>query len=611
MGLKNGNQHISIACENGLYHRRAKNYNIVFDGEYIRYKGLTEVNCVKHNAEEAIAVAAFEYSQNIIDKVQNYLGWRPKQVLYFMDGQRVLNKEVKRRSRVGNFDEHLIRSFFKMLCSERGYNVVQLDVGEAELQMYRQRDQTNVELNIFVTNDSDTLSIMYGHVPTIKYSCSTSSLPNTATTISTPTASTTTATTTTSSSLLSDDKERILIDDVSILEKFIIIPNHTEQMLDVRCKFNDRNSYYNDNISVLDSCVWLSTSRGGEIKMIGFDFICTRLRYQPLQFHTFIACCGTDFTNNLLTDSMINGILYASDEDVLFINTLTDIHKLIGCFLILGLRINGRLKLLENAEVLKREIFDANKLALSIDLYVNYITNGVMDPIESPQQLKMGLATRHYLAAMRDGNDCFTLNALRNWALNVNLSDVVHKLDCDTLNNSFDWSRSKIQRGGSSTKKRSINSTTTIPCKTQKIDKKNNLLSFLDYINTHTHVKRQNVVDNTSISSNSINAPEFLSTSIVTTTTTPTTTIASISIPYEFKRSPYIVTDSNHNVITPNNRTPIIQPSVSCDNVNNDNNSTLIYKKLVTLPPPPSYPFPMPEPKLVAAYTLPNKVIKM
>lgn len=372
MGIRNGAPNILKCIKRGLYHRSAKNYTIYVDGEFMRYKGMIDNNMAKADAEAAIAQTSFEYLRRIVNDIEELLGKRAKLIKVFMDGERVSNKTTKRSEFY--FDSGLIRVMFKRLCAcQQNFAVKELKYGESELQMYLTRDQSN-DLNVFLTNDSDMISICYGHTPKVSENY---------------------------------DRRQHTQHQVKLLEKSIA---------------DDNNEYVKD-FDVLDSCVWINCGR--EVRAIGFDFITERVIYTPRIFRTFVAFCQTDFTENLFPESMINGILHASDEDKQFINGLTDINAIAAALQVLGIRGGGSIKRDRKLAFTK---FDPTAIELAVLMYIQYISTGSMPNCNIPSN-DMSYACRQYLYAMRRQDTCFTLKALREWAKSISLSEAIDNLN--------------------------------------------------------------------------------------------------------------------------------------------------------------------------------------
>lgn len=394
MGIKNGAPDIIAVIRHGVFNKNAKNYKIIVDGELMRYKGMIEANLCKHNAEEAIAATSFDYMKNIILQLELFIGKRAQDVIVFMDGSRVFNKESGRGD--FKFDANLIRRLFKSICFQYGYTVNELIHGESELQMYLQRDKT-IELNVFLTNDSDMISICYGHVPTLEY--------------------------------IDDGGDSV--EDLEPADEAAKVLGVTEfqnlKAIDgssTAHEIVDGNRIYNlQKVKVTDSCLWINS--GKTITAIGFDFIETRIHFGVLAFRTFVAFCGTDFTGNLLTDSMISAVLLADKEDIAFVNTLVDINDIAGCLLVLGLRSKGTIKRFDAKA--KNDVFSADDISTSTEMYLNYIASGKMANVEIARP-NMGLACRHYLYALRGQDLCFAKAPLIAWALKTPLREAVDNI---------------------------------------------------------------------------------------------------------------------------------------------------------------------------------------
>lgn len=385
MGIKNGAPTILSFMRKGIYNRNCGKYKIMIDGEYMRYKGMIESNLTKHNAEEAIAATSYDYMHNIIHNIEGLIGRCADEIRVFMDGTRVSNKETCRAD--FKFDAGLIRTIFKSICMEHGHSVIELQHGESELQMYLQRDKT-MPLNVFLTNDSDMISICYGHRP------------------------------------------------ISKTGKFTLCEN-----LPPKYDYaSDANSVYSEPNDIIDSCVWINCSR--ETVAIGFDLIDDRFIYTPDVFRVFIALCGTDFTSNLLTDSMIAGILTAVDDDKKFINNLTDINEIAACLQMLGIRNGGTIKRATPVQKTKKmptthlfnpitglpilPDYNPNDLHRAITMYREYITTGKMDDSTIPRP-NMSNICRQFLYAMKGQDDDFVKKSLNTWARQTTLQ---YALDC-------------------------------------------------------------------------------------------------------------------------------------------------------------------------------------
>lgn len=265
MGIGGGSQIIQLMPK-GLYNRnRLVSTNLYVDGELVRYKGQYESNMVARCPEEAIAKASFLYLCSRTAMLATHFGKTFTNKIVYMDGSRVQNKiERIHQSNVNDYDT---RKFFKQMCLVNNYKVVQLDVGESELQMYIQRDK-RTSLNVFLTRDSDMLSILYSHKPSIINKRD-----------NTPCVDFTTT---------SFDKSTATVEDRN-------------------------DSYNNGEWTITDSCVWAicdiqktvsNISMITPITMIGFDYSEQRVGFNTLVWRSYCVLCGTDFTSPLFTDTM-------------------------------------------------------------------------------------------------------------------------------------------------------------------------------------------------------------------------------------------------------------------------------------------------------------------
>ncbi|AYP97918.1 PolH/gran [Mauternbach virus] len=389
MGIKNGAPEIIPFLKNGVYNRNASSYKVMVDGELMRYKGMIATNLTKHDVEHAIAVTSYDYLSNSIQDISRSIGRIPEEIIVYMDGSRVANKETNRAD--FRFDAQLIRTIFTSICAEHNYKVIELPHGESELQMYLQRDRTS-PLNVFLTNDSDMISICYGHKPSSK----------------------------TSQFTLMDEKE------------------HYVRRNELKAKkITDNNIEYINSNDIVDSCVWVNCTRG-EMTLIGFDFVDGRFLYSQESFRVFISLCGTDFTPSLLTTSMVNGILTAKNCDKHYINSLTDINQISACFQMLGIRSGGTIK--RYAPTTKDcnktftmqpgnspNSYNPNEIVQAINMYRDYISFGTMPNVIIPRP-NMSIICRHYLYAMRGQDSNFVKKNLLTWATNTSLKDAVENL---------------------------------------------------------------------------------------------------------------------------------------------------------------------------------------
>lgn len=372
MGVLNGSR-IMMKFSNGLYKSDPINYNIHVDGELIRYKGMIEENLSKHDAEEAIALASYQYLSRLRKSIELLLKRRANKIIVYLDGSRVTNKVVNRPE--FKFDAGLIRRIFALFCMENNMNVINLNYGESELQMYLKRDKT-IDLNVFVTNDSDMLSICYGHTATIN-------------------------------DVICDNNE-----------KYVITKNLDDSNF---CDIQDFNDIYLSGLNVKDSCLWINC--GKKIVAYGFDNTEIKLRYKPKIFRCFLALCGTDFTPSMLTETLINGIMNAYNNDIDYINELDDFNDIAACLLVIGIKGGGTIK---RKEDYGNANFNITDIPIMINIYIDYIITGRMsnDLIPRPQ---MSYICRHYLYALKGQDDNFTKKALYTWSCGVELTFILQQ----------------------------------------------------------------------------------------------------------------------------------------------------------------------------------------
>lgn len=313
--------------KNGTYNKHAPTYNIVIDGEFMRHKGMVKYLDSNLTREVSMARKAFAYVCNLICKIQNHLEKAPARIVIYMDGKRIPNKEV--RVSATNYNRQLLRQTFIDCCENAFYEVVQLQEGESELVMYLERDKT-VGLNVFVTNDSDMIPICYDHKPTLN---DTSTTP-----------------------------------PLKLLRPII----------------SDDNSTYVNAGDVIDSCMWLRCGNK-ELIAIGMDFSSHTMKFMSYPFKVLVSLCGTDFTSSLVTNTMVKGIIDATQEDITLINSFTDFHLIVSHLIKIGVQNGGRLKSIKHA----KETCDLQDFKKIFDRYYKYITTGVMmqDQVISPPSM--------------------------------------------------------------------------------------------------------------------------------------------------------------------------------------------------------------------------------
>lgn len=373
MGVKSGHLFVDV-IKFGRYNKQARKFVIYVDGENIRYRGMISSNLSTHNAEEAIAVTSFEYLKNAVRKIELLLGRICEDVIVYMDGKRVANKTANRA--VFKYDAAMIREIFKGICGEHGYTVIDLRHGESELQMYLQRNR-EMDVNVFLTNDTDMIPICYDHIPFISWT--------------------------------DDEYQRGMGDNESGILDF------------------------NSSYKVVDSCLWVNCGTKG-IVAIGLDNVRQKLRFNLTVFRVFIALCGTDFTESMFTESMITTILGMSDQDVAYVNSLTDdpvteivIHQIVSALLLHSLRFGARIK------PLGKKLNDLNasfeNVAKAVSMYMDYVSSGSMVNDEIPRP-NMSTMMRKYIYVMKGQTDLGNLEKKRltAWANVATFAEIRHEV---------------------------------------------------------------------------------------------------------------------------------------------------------------------------------------
>lgn len=407
MGIKNGVRHIKeiFAFQRGLWHRNilqmpiaskpdeikdSLRYNVYVDGELMRFKGMCGDNMRAHNREEIIAQAAFTYMVDLISRFEAYIGHPSTNVIVYMDGKRPCNKESRFHDAPETIDHSFIRTCFTYLLADHGIDVVQLKDGESELQMYLRRDKS-AHLNVFVTDDSDFIAIAYNHQPNVK--CRWDRTPSPIITSYNELIL--------AHNNLTEDQECLLalmacdgpktdtgikfpineIEKQDILSR-LCAKKSTEQLSKYTSAPNkatmlDQNDYYDTRFyEVTDSCLWLKCQAGDQIPMFGMDFT-TFHDLTPRHFRIFLSLCGTDFTKDLFTDSMIRSVIQSYPNRIRFINTLDDICEITAMFYATARAgsIHGKRR---PKGWTTSQTFDAEHLQRYLSQYLNYIETGIV-----------------------------------------------------------------------------------------------------------------------------------------------------------------------------------------------------------------------------------------
>lgn len=379
MGLKYGARKFLELLRHGLYNHGARTYTIYVDGELMRYKGLIANNMSLHNACDAIANTAFDYMMHMVRDIESLMAVSAKEIVVYMDGtKRIHNKVI--RTTCNQFDTQLIRNLFKSKCILNKLSVCELSTGESELQMYIQRDRTN-NLNIFLTSDSDMIAIAYDHRPS-------TSIPY----------------------------EKLHLDNNNNEET---TATTTERIANDNCVYG---SEFCDEI--VDSCLWINCSYS--IFAVGCDFGAHRLRYQRLAFLVMVGMCGTDFTQSMLTETMICGILKATDDDVNYVNNLHEIQSLVCAFVYLGIKNGGTIK-----PIPAKRIITTTKpseclcdYVANISYYIDYIDAGIMTETDTVE-VNMPILLRNILTMLGYTGNSFKKSEIATWTQMNDIDNVI------------------------------------------------------------------------------------------------------------------------------------------------------------------------------------------
>lgn len=390
-----------------LYNAAPRLYNIVFDGEMMRYKGYvdTAVNC--ESPEFTIAAIAKNCTHSTVEEIKNVMSKEPYEVIVYMDGQRVPNK-VKRLDPNPNLNKTLIRHNYIEMCRQLDYKVVLLERGEAELHMYIQRDKS-IDLNIFVTGDSDMISICYGHRPKIN---------------------------------------GVLQTDCGDMVRTGVVVNNQLS------NFQGTNITYDNSLHVQDSCAWLRINDSAHMNQFyGMDSLHEIFKFNVRHFRIFVAMCGTDFTPSALTRSMIGSVLSCTIHEKESINAIEENYKIFGAFLYLGLKYCRacikRVVVNNTANSNKGggggTVFfvdgdseeTARRIKTFIDqyltMYTTYIEMATTGSIEKFPD--MGTLVRYFIYAMRGGPNNTKIYKgnltmeLKKWSNQITLSTALRNLE--------------------------------------------------------------------------------------------------------------------------------------------------------------------------------------
>lgn len=364
MGIRTGKKQLLHYLCPGIHYSNAAVgglYKISVDGELMRYKGMYTANLNRDNAEEIIAETSVVYLKRLLQMIiqDKMKGVSPVSIDVYMDGTRVRNKEL--RTYNATIDHNKVRYVFELQCRSAGLNVIRLEMGEAELAMYLKRDQ-NMILNIFVTYDSDILSILYGHEP--------------------------------------------------------LVVNRRTGML---CSGGDVDSYSGGEYDVRDSCLLAYPCKDSDIRYCGFDF--SAKCFEVRVWRTMMALCGTDFTSAMLSEKMLEAILTGLDaDDREFLNGLEEYSEIAATLLFYAVRRCGLVKrrlpspppppppsplqtpppaaAASTCSATAEHDFSVAQFNKNCQLYCDYVATGNMNgPIV---KISMSQASRFFLWAMQN-----------------------------------------------------------------------------------------------------------------------------------------------------------------------------------------------------------------
>lgn len=383
----------------GLYSKNnLSTYKINVDGECLRYKGMYENNLTHRDAEISIASSSFDCLVEIIQNIEAHIGLPASEIKVYMDGSRPVNK-TDNRVRIQQ-DNRLIRGHFKFLCIDAGYKVHELEQGESELQMYLLRDE-GVDLNVFITNDSDMMSICYGHEP--KFINIDSIVPENR---KNPSAA------------------------IDFETKLYLACEPPTMEFENAKPVQDFNRSYKSSLIIRDSCVWIDSHNTEILRMYGFDFCARFIGFDTDVFRTYLAISGTDYTMHLLTQSAAKAILTLSDsEKKILADYKHDRLKLIALIILFSVKAE-RITLKKESTAKNANItinFNMEDFKKTVDAYVYYIRSGTTET-EKLGVIDGGLVVRDFLYAMQEKREHFSRKDLYTWANSVKIDQALENL---------------------------------------------------------------------------------------------------------------------------------------------------------------------------------------
>lgn len=379
MGIHGGGATlIDTIARRALYNRLATTYNIYIDGEFMRYKGINPETKSAADSDDAMVETALRYLGKVINAIKSYLPGRLKCCYAYMDGTRQEGKVQRVKGCLDDeFTRELKRARYIFGLKTMKCAVIELEHGEAELQMYIRRDKS-VPLNVFVTNDSDMVPICYGHLP---------SLPVAAASF----------------------YGSLAPGDMPVKYLTVIDPSYA----------------YPKGVAdqVLDSCVWFKTCPD-KLQVVGFDGALigqkdgntddssttdeqnddrttdgqndgqkaatgdddsSSIGLMPRPLRCLVYFCGTDYSDHLLTATMVDKILLALEaqteagrEARLTLNQLTDPLEMAAVYMFLAIRGGGTVRQMKVSSLDPDFHFDPDVVSEAFEMFHTYVTTGTM-----------------------------------------------------------------------------------------------------------------------------------------------------------------------------------------------------------------------------------------
>lgn len=312
MGIQNFNL-LFPKTKHGYGNINPKTCGIYVDGEFMRYRGYVSNNLTSDNAEVNCANTAFYRLEKVLTEIFDLFPNAIKTVVIYFDGKRPETKVI--RQNAFNIDQKTERDLFKGFCSKK-YEIKQLDTGESEKMMFFERNMEN-DANIFVTGDSDILSIAY-------------------------------------SDKMLDETEPTFFEGqiLANLDNTITVRNNP----------------------VKDSIMWYRVMEN--CALYGLDFICHEYGLKKLPMTVLIGMQQTDYTNGLFTKSMLAStckVLTMEPKLVEEINKMDKIMDIMGAFYYVCVQSNFTFK--KSNEV--GGSCDYMDAVNTVNSYVSYIVNKI------------------------------------------------------------------------------------------------------------------------------------------------------------------------------------------------------------------------------------------